>query len=115
MNGMQHFPALSSLPSPLAQAFLQSLGTGGKRERTQAQLLHAAAHVFAQRGVGAATIQEIAAGAGVTAGTVYNHFATKEDLVARLAVAIGQSLCRAIADSARQVADGAQRMAIGQR
>ena len=115
MNGIQHFGGLSTLPAPLARAFQAALGTGGKRERTQAQLVHAAAGVFAERGVAAATIQEIATTAGVATGTVYNHFATKEDLVARLAATIAQSLCRAISDSCTGVDDGAQRIAIGQR
>ena len=115
MNGMQHFSGLSTLPVPLGHWFQASVGTGGKRERTQAQLVHAAAGVFAERGVAASTIQEIATRAGVTTGTVYNHFATKEDLVARLATTLADSLCRAINDSADGVRDGAQRMAIGQR
>jgi AcrR family transcriptional regulator len=115
MDRTQYLSGLSTLPAPLARAFQLSLGTGGKRERTQAQLVDAAARVFAERGVGASTIQEIAVVAGVTTGTVYNHFATKEDLIARLAVTMAQGLCRAINESYAHVDDGAQRMAIGQR
>jgi AcrR family transcriptional regulator len=104
------------LPPPLAAAFQASLRTaGGKRERTQAQLVQAAVQVFSEQGVAAASVQRIAQVAGVTPGTFYNHFPAKEDLVARVAVVLAGSLCRAINDSYAHITDGAQRMAIGQR
>jgi len=103
------------LPAPLAQAFLQRTSGGPKRQRTQAQLLHAAVRVFVERGIGAATMQEIALSAGVTTATLYNHFSTKEELVQRLASTLAETLCRAIDDSYAHVTDGAERMSIGQR
>src|SRR5688572_249851 len=107
--------SMEALPPPLAAAFAAAAGGGGKRERTQAALIQAAAQVFAARGVPAATLLEVAQVAGMTAGTAYNHFASKEALVERVAGAIAESLCRAIDDSQAGVAEGAQRMAIGQR
>jgi AcrR family transcriptional regulator len=103
------------LPPALAAAFLSANAGGAKRERTQAQLVHAAVQVFSARGVASSTILEVAQVAGVTTGTVYNHFDSKEQLVERVAVTLADSLCRAIHDSAQGIADGAQRMAIGQR
>ena len=103
------------LPAALAAAFRSANAGGAKRERTQAQLVQAAVQVFSARGVAGATIQEVAQVAGVTAGTVYNHFASKDQLVERVAVTLAQSLCRAIYESASGITDGAQRMAIGQR
>ena len=107
--------ALPPLPPALAAAFAAATSGGGKRERTQGALVRAAVQVFSGRGVAAATIQEIAQVAGMTAATVYNHFASREALLERLAVVLAQSLCRAIAESQAQVADGAERIAIGQR
>jgi AcrR family transcriptional regulator len=107
--------SMPPLPAPLAVAFHAAAGTGGKRERTQAQLLQAAVKVLAARGVAGATMQEIAQVAGMTAGTLYNHFSTREALLARLAMTLADGLCRAINDSYAHIADGAQRMAIGQR
>ena len=106
---------MPALPAPLAAALQSSLAAGPKRERTQSLLVQAAVRVFADKGVAGATIQQIAQLAGVTAGTVYNHFATKEELVTRVALVLADSLCRAINDSYAHVDDGAQRMAIGQR
>src|SRR5262249_30721720 len=41
----------------------------------------AAAAVFAERGVGAATLEEIASKAGFTRGALYSNFAGKEELM----------------------------------
>lgn len=51
------------------------------REETRRRLFRAAADVFAERGVGAATVEEIAAAAGFTRGALYSNFAGKEQLV----------------------------------
>lgn len=102
------------LPPPLAQVVGAPVA-GGKRERTQGQLVQAAIQVFGARGVAAATIQEVAQVAGMTTGTVYNHFSTKEALVERVAITLAETLCRVIAGSAAEIPEGAERMAIGQR
>lgn len=116
MGMMQAAAGLPPLPPALAAAFAAVLdAAGGKSERTQAALARAAVQVFCARGLAAATVQEIAQVAGMTAATVYNHFPSKEALVERVALVLAQSLCRAIADSQQAVADGAERMAIGQR
>jgi AcrR family transcriptional regulator len=51
-----------------------------KQGQTRAQLIDAAAGVFARRGFQAATIEEIAEEAGYSHGAVYSNFAGKEDL-----------------------------------
>ena len=86
-----------------------------KRDRTRAQLIDAAARVFAAHGFEAASIQEIAAVAGVANGTFYNYFPTKEAILEAVAVHYGVSYCERIAASCRPIADGAERMAIGGR
>jgi len=86
-----------------------------KRERTRLQLIDAAIQVFSARGVMAATIQEIANVAGMTTGTVYNHFSTKDEVVQQVALWLGDTLCRRIADSQANISEGAERMAIGNR
>jgi AcrR family transcriptional regulator len=52
------------------------------RERTKADLLEAAAALFAEVGLGAATTRELARRAHVAAGTVFNYFESKEALAA---------------------------------
>jgi AcrR family transcriptional regulator len=54
--------------------------------RTYAQILHAAADIFAARGFAEVTLVDIAVHAGVTKGAVYFHFANKE----AIAVAVSE-------------------------
>jgi AcrR family transcriptional regulator len=51
-----------------------------KQIQTRAQLIDAAARVFARRGFQAATVEEIAEHAGYSHGAVYSNFAGKEEL-----------------------------------
>jgi AcrR family transcriptional regulator len=53
----------------------------GRRARTRAQLLDAAARVYARRGFDGATLDEVAEEAGFTKGAVYDHFGSKEKLL----------------------------------
>jgi AcrR family transcriptional regulator len=50
-------------------------------EARRAQILDAAAGVFAAKGFHRATTREIAAAAGVAEGTIYNYFESKGDLL----------------------------------
>ena len=52
-----------------------------KKAETRRRLLQAATVVFARRGFGAASLDEVAEEAGLTKGAVYSNFANKEDLV----------------------------------
>lgn len=72
----------------------------GTRER----LLKAAAAVIARRGVAGASLEEIAAEAGMTRGAVYWHYAGKTELVHALI----EYLCRDISgiDKALQLIEG---------
>jgi AcrR family transcriptional regulator len=51
-----------------------------KQANTRAELIRAAARVYARRGFQAARIEEIAEQAGYSHGAVYSNFAGKEDL-----------------------------------
>ena len=106
---------MAVLPPALEQALLAQPPGLGKRERTRRQLLLAALQVLAARGVAAATVQEVAQTAGVTTGTVYNHFDTKDAVVQAVGEWLADTLCRAIRDSQASAAEGSERMAIGQR
>jgi AcrR family transcriptional regulator len=51
-----------------------------RKEETRAELVDAAARVFARRGFHGASIEQIAREAGYSTGAVYWHFAGKDDL-----------------------------------
>lgn len=72
------------------------------KARTRTALLAAAGQVFAERGYGDASVDEIAREAGVSVGSVYVHFDNKQALFAAL---IGE---RAEADADRGTAAAAE-------
>jgi AcrR family transcriptional regulator len=51
-----------------------------RKEETRAELISAAARVFARGGFHGASVEQIAAEAGYTTGAIYWHFSGKEDL-----------------------------------
>jgi AcrR family transcriptional regulator len=53
----------------------------GKRERTRARLVAAAAELIGQCGYEALVLETVAEKAGVTRRTVYDHFGSKDDLI----------------------------------
>lgn len=57
----------------------------GRRARTSKAILDAAAALFFERGLQRTTIDEIAEAAGVSVGSVYVHFGSKEGLYLALA------------------------------
>ena len=54
------------------------------RDDRRQQILRAAAHVFARKGLAATTIADIAQAAGVSHGLAYHYFDSKEDIFAQL-------------------------------
>ena len=67
------------------------------------QLLEVAEAVFAQRGIAAASMDEIAARAGVTKPILYDHFGSKDGLLAavieRAGAELGEAVEGAVADA----------------
>ena len=55
--------------------------TAEEASRTRAAIVDQALAVFAERGVAAAQLDEVARRAGVTRGALYHHFAGKEELL----------------------------------
>jgi AcrR family transcriptional regulator len=67
-----------------------------QREETRRRLFDAAMTVFRRDGVNAARIEDIAEIAGVSRGSFYFHFPTKEEVLADLLVASGDRVATSI-------------------
>src|SRR5580704_12473253 len=86
--------------------------TGGKRERTRAALIAAALEIIASKGFAAASLDEIAAKAGMTKGAIYSNFSSKAGLLLAAMMAKGltvesePSASDSLADHVRAMADG---------
>src|SRR5438445_5128240 len=55
--------------------------TNGAGSDRRAELLALAAHLFAERGLRATTVRDIADAAGILSGSLYHHFDSKESMV----------------------------------
>ncbi len=84
-----------------------------KRERTRQKIIASAISVFSARGIASSSLKEIAVDAGVTVGTVYNHFKGRTDVVAAVSVSIIRELEQRALESRRVLPRGAERMANG--
>ena len=67
-------------PDVMAQQAAERLTREEKKARTRAQLIDAAAAVFARRGFVAASLDEVAEETGLTKGAVYSNFDSKQEL-----------------------------------
>ena len=68
--------------------------------QTRARILEVANRLFLERGFDAVTVAEVAREAGVSSVTVFNHFATKEDLFLDRAADAEELLTRAVRERA---------------
>src|ERR1700679_7590 len=66
--------------------------SGGKRERTRAALVAAALGIVEEAGFAAASLDAIAASAGMTKGAIYSNFASKAELLLAAASARGLTM-----------------------
>ena len=75
----------------MAEAFTARPRTQPPEVRRE-QILDAAAQILAARDLGAMTVADVVAGAGIAKGTFYLYFDSKEDLVAALQARYQESL-----------------------
>src|SRR5687768_16126285 len=69
---------------------------GPKGAETRRLLLEKAGELFQSRGIGATSLDQIAAAAGVTKGAIYDHFKNKTELVFELFEARGSPTLNAL-------------------
>jgi AcrR family transcriptional regulator len=70
--------------------------TSRRREATRQKLLDAAAQVFAEEGLDAASVEEICERAGFTRGAFYSNFESKDELFLELAGRVARARVEAV-------------------
>jgi AcrR family transcriptional regulator len=86
-----------------------------RQERNREALVQAGYRVMSEKGIDAATMQEIAQRADVGAGTVYSYFKSKEDLAVAVLERVMHNLAIRIEVVTNQFTDPAQVYAFGIR
>ena len=86
-----------------------------RKRRNRSALMDAAYRVMAKKGIDAATISEIAELADVGAGTVYNYFASKDELAMCVLERTMERLAQRIEAVTNSFSDPAQVYAFGIR
>lgn len=80
------------------------------RERTRALLLDAAADVFAEVGLDAASVEAICERAGFTRGAFYSNFESKEELMLALTSQIAEQKIEQVTARARELQEAGVRL-----
>lgn len=94
----------------------QGLTRGHKKKaRTRKQLLKAALRIYARKGAGELALNELAEEAGVSNGTVYNYFRSREDVVSAVGIALAEQLSEQVTAISQGLDSGAERLAVGVR
>ena len=84
-----------------------------RSETTRAALMGAARRLFTEKGYASTNREEIAAGAGVTRGALYHHFASKEALFRAVVEELEEEMTANVATVAMQGADAAAELRLG--
>jgi AcrR family transcriptional regulator len=86
-----------------------------RQERNREALVQAGYRVMSEKGIDAATMQEIAERADVGAGTVYSYFKSKDELAVSVIERVMHNLAVRIEEVTNKFADPAQVYAFGVR
>ncbi len=81
------------------------------RERTRARLLDAAAGVFAEVGLDAASVEAICERAGFTRGAFYSNFESKDELMLAVTAHISEQKIELVNQRVRELAASGERLA----
>lgn len=86
-----------------------------KKARTRQILLDAAMQIYAELGVTGLTLNDLAAKANVSNGTIYNYFKTREEVLSAVGLELADQFSLIISSLSQHVDSGSQRIVIGLR
>ena len=108
MNPVLQTPDNESAEQPLTRGHK-------KRARTRQSLIEAALRIYARKGVGELALNELAAEAEVSNGTIYNYFTTREEVLSAVGVWLIEQFSRLIDSTMTGIVPAPQRVAIAMR
>lgn len=79
-----HKPVIPESPGPVVTGLPEKKLRPARTNATKQRLFDASMELIGERGAAGVTVDEIAAAAGVSKGTVYYNFGSKSDLIAQL-------------------------------
>ena len=79
--------------------------TTRRRENTRIRLMDAAAEMFAEVGIDAASVEAVCERAGFTRGAFYSNFASKEELFLALCARSAETTIAAVRDRVTSIED----------
>ena len=91
--------------------FRNKASSQDKAQRTKALLMDSALALFAEQGITATSVNEIAAHANVANGTFYYHYKDKDEFVDSLEHAVATMFVDRVDDLMEDLTDGAERVA----
>lgn len=83
-----------------------------KKDRTRSVLIDGAISAVARHGIQGASIKEIATLAGVSNGTYYNYFKTRDDVLRLAAFSVAAEITHEIAEEVADIKSGIGRIAV---
>ena len=86
-----------------------------KKARTRQTLLDAAMEIYAQDGISALTLNDLAVKANVSNGTIYNYFKTREDVLEAVSIELANQFSEYITLVSANIHSGSHRTVIGIR
>ncbi len=87
--------------------------TTARGESTKATVVEAALELFAKRGYGGVSIEEILVRSGVSRGALYHHFSDKRDLFRAVFERVDRELVEEVGEVAMAGRDAWQRLTLG--
>lgn len=86
-----------------------------RRAKTEARIIEAALHVFAEKGPQGAVIDDFIKAAGIARGTFYNYFQSTDELLLATKIWLRDDLIRSIEEALTGITDPVTRFGMGVR
>lgn len=86
-----------------------------KKARTRQALIEAAMRIYSESGVASLMLNDLADEAGVSSGTVYNYFKTREEVLQAVGIELADQLSHLITEVSQDIDHGAERVSVGVR